>query len=130
VVEAHVRGGQLAAAISNAVVRAISEATGRGPTRARTTMGEDAIFVVVQDALTKGEHTLVQGGERAVVLRMREAWQRAMHDSLNQEIEHLTGRHVVGFMSTNHLEPDLGVEVFILEPRVADPPIVAGEVSR
>ena len=108
--------GQLAAAISNAVVRAISDTTGRGPTRARTTIGQDAIFVVVQDTLTKGERTLVAAGDPAPVLRIREAWQRTMHATLNQDIERLTGRHVIGFMSTNHVDPDLGVEIFILEP--------------
>ncbi len=30
-------------------------------------------------------------------------------------VQELTGRHVVAFMSTNHIEPDLAVEVFVLE---------------
>ena len=114
--EEHTTAGRLAAAISNTVVKAIAEATGRGPTKARTTMGQDSIFVVVQDTLTKGERTLMDAGDKATVLRMREAWQRAMHTSLNEEIERLTGRRVIGFMSANHVDPDLGVEVFILEP--------------
>jgi uncharacterized protein YbcI len=118
--EEHTSSGQLAAAISSTVVRAIADATGRGPTKARTTMGQDSIFVVVGDALTKGERTLVDAGDAATVLRLREAWQRVMHVSLNKEIEHLTGRRVIGFMSANHIEPDLGVEIFILEPSGAD----------
>jgi uncharacterized protein YbcI len=116
----------LAAAISNAVVRAIAEATGRGPTKARTTMGLDSIFVVVQDTLTRGERRLVEAGDSEAVLQVREAWQRVMHASLNREIEELTGRRVVGFMSANHIEPDLGVEVFILEPDGSDGRIVEG----
>ena len=121
--------GQLAAAISNTVVRAIAETTGRGPTKARTTIGQDSIFVVVQDTLTKGERTLVDAGDEATVLRIREAWQRAMHPSLNEEIEQLTGRRVIGFMSSNHVDPDLGVEVFILEPAAADGQIAEGETG-
>ena len=74
-----IAGGELAAAISNTVVRAIAETTGRGPTKASNTIGQDSIFVVVQDTLTKGERALVQAGEEATVLRVREAWQRAMH---------------------------------------------------
>ena len=54
-------------------------------------MGQDSIFVVLQDTLTKGERTLVDAGDDATVLRMREAWQRAMHPWLNEEIEQLTG---------------------------------------
>jgi uncharacterized protein YbcI len=125
--EEHAHGGQLAAAISNTVVRAIADTTGRGPTRARTTMGQDAIFVVVQDTLTKGERTLVNAGDETMVLRVREAWQRTMHDSLNLEIEELTGRRVIGFMSTNHVDPDVGVEVFILEPAEVDGRVTEGE---
>jgi uncharacterized protein YbcI len=121
--------GKLAAALSNTIVHAIAETTGRGPTKARTTIGQDAIFVVVQDTLTKGERTLVEAGDRGTVLRMREAWQRAMHPSLNEQIEELTGRRVIGFMSSNHVEPDLGVEVFILEPTDVDGHVGEGETG-
>ena len=40
-----------------------------------------------------------------------------METDLSREIEELTGRKVVGFMSDNHIDPDLAVEVFVLEPR-------------
>jgi uncharacterized protein YbcI len=123
----HPGGGRLAAAISNAVVRHIAETTGRGPTKARTTIGQDSIFVVVQDTLTRGERVLVEAGDASVVLRMREAWQHAMHAGLNQEVEQLTGRTVIGFMRSNCIEPDLGVEVFILEPNDADGRFAEGD---
>lgn len=35
---------------------------------------------------------------------------------MSAEIQRLTGREVVGFMSDNHIDPDLGVEVFVLHP--------------
>jgi uncharacterized protein YbcI len=35
---------------------------------------------------------------------------------VSREIEELTGRKVIGFMSDNHVDPDLAVEVFVLEP--------------
>ena len=38
------QGGELAAAISNSVVKELARATGRGPTEARTTLGENAVF--------------------------------------------------------------------------------------
>ena len=34
-------------------------------------------------------------------------------------VEELTGRSVIGFMSGNHLEPDMGAELFVLEPQLA-----------
>jgi len=114
--EEGLRGGQLSAAISNSVVRVVAEYTGRGPTKARTVMGADSVFVVLQDTMTKGERTLVESGERDAVLDLRRRWQRAMREDLSKEVERLTGRSVIGFMSDNHIDPDLGVEIFILNP--------------
>jgi uncharacterized protein YbcI len=108
--EERLSGGQLAAAISNAVVRRIAEASGRGPSRARTTLGHDSVFVVVEDTLTVAERKLVQNGDERTVLRGREALQRAMHGDLDRDIAELTGRDVIGFMSTNHIDPNLGVQ--------------------
>jgi uncharacterized protein YbcI len=109
-------GGQLAAALSNAVVRCMADVSGRGPSRARTTIGHDAVFVVVEDTLTRAERELVRIGDEKLVLRMREGLQRAMHEALDIEVERLTGRRVIGFMSSNHIDPDLAVEVFIFAP--------------
>jgi uncharacterized protein YbcI len=39
---------------------------------------------------------------------------------MSEKIEELTGRKVVGFMSDSHIDPDLAVEVFVLE-HLADP---------
>jgi uncharacterized protein YbcI len=114
--EERLTGGQLATAISNAVVRRMAEVSGRGPSRARTTLGQDTIFVVVEDTLTRAERELVRIGNADLVLRLREGLQRAMHESLDSDIERLTGRPVVGFMSTNNIDPDLAVEVFVLGP--------------
>lgn len=125
-VEERLCGGPLATAISNAVVRRIAEISGRGPSRARTTIGHDSVFVVVEDSLTIGERGLVRIGDETLVLRMRDGLQRAIRESLDGDIETLTGRKVIGFMSANQIEPDLGVEVFILAPEDADwQPLIA-----
>jgi uncharacterized protein YbcI len=108
--------GELAAAISNTVVKALARTTGRGPTKAKTTIGENGIFVVLQDSLTVGERSLTEAGEGVAVLDLRRRWQAVMKDDVSREIEELTGRRVTGFMSDNHIDPDLAVEVFVLEP--------------
>jgi uncharacterized protein YbcI len=108
--------GQLTAAISNTVVKALARTTGRGPTKAKTTLGDNGVFVVVQDSLTVGERTLTSAGQGQVVLDLRRRWQAVMRVDVSREIEELTGRKVVGFMSDNHIDPDLAVEVFVLEP--------------
>ena len=107
--------GELAAAISTTVVRALARTTGRGPTKARTTLGDNGVFVVLQDSLTVGEQTLTDAGQGQVVLDLRRRWQRVMQADVSKEIEQLTGRKVIGFMSDNHIDPDLAVEVFVLE---------------
>ena len=114
--EGHI-DGELAAEISRTVVRALSETTGRGPTKAKTTIGENGVFVVLQDTLTHGERTLTNAGEGKVVLDLRRRWQAIMQADVSHAIEELTGRKVIGFMSDNHIDPDLAVEVFVLEPR-------------
>ena len=110
------REGELAAAISKTVVRALARTTGRGPTKAKTTLGENGVFVVLQDTLTLGERSLADAGEEAAVLDLRRRWQRVMQAEISREVERLTGRKVIGFMSDNHIDPDLAVEVFVLEP--------------
>jgi uncharacterized protein YbcI len=111
------RDGQLAAAISDTVVKALAETTGRGPTKAKTTLGENGVFVVLQDSLTHGERTLTEAGQGKAVLDLRRRWQACMEADVSREIEELTSRKVIGFMSDNHIDPDLAVEVFVLEPQ-------------
>lgn len=60
--------GAMTAAISNSMVRLLHRYTGRGPTRARTTIGENIIVCVMGATLTKGEQTLVLDGKAEVVL--------------------------------------------------------------
>ena len=110
------QGGELAAAISNSIVKELARATGRGPTKARTTLGENAVFVVLHDTLTRGEQTLADTGGGNAVLDLRRCWRRVMETQMRSEVENLTGRRVIGFMGDNHLDPDLAVEVFVLEP--------------
>jgi uncharacterized protein YbcI len=112
----HRPDGELAAAVSNTVVTALARTTGRGPTKAKTTIGDNGVFVVLEDTLTRGEQNLADAGEGEAVLDLRRRWQRVMEHEVSREIEELTGRKVVGFMSDNHIDPDLAVEVFVLEP--------------
>jgi len=114
-------GGALNAAISETVVRLMAEASGRGPTKARTTIDRDLIVVVLQNSLTSGERYLAASDRAAQVLDMRRAYQDAMSTDCIASIEELTGRTVLAFMSANHIEPDLAAEVFVLKPQTPQP---------
>jgi|SRR5947207_10171433 len=111
--------GSTSAAISNGAVVLLHEYTGRGPTKARTTINHDSVMILFGDSLTKAEKTLAEKGDGAVVLQMRHRFQQAMREDLIALVEEHTGRKVVAFMSANHIEPDLAAEVFVLEPAPA-----------
>ena len=81
--------GQLSAAISNAVVHFTREYTGRGPTKARTTIGNDMVVTRLEDTLTKGERSLADSGKRDMVLDIRRCFQMTMRQDLVAEIEKL-----------------------------------------
>jgi uncharacterized protein YbcI len=66
------------------------------------------------DTMLQAERTLVDSGERDCVLTMRRKFQRAMREGLVAIVEEHTGREVTAFMSDNHVDPDMGVEVFVL----------------
>ncbi len=112
--------GVVTGAISNSMVRLLHRYTGRGPTRARTTIGENIIVCVMGAMLTRGEQSLVQSGKAEVVLHGRRAFQDAMQADAISAVQELSQRRVVAFMSNNHIDPDLAVEVFILEPLEPD----------
>jgi uncharacterized protein YbcI len=107
----------MASAISGAVVQVMREYTGRGPTKARTYIDGDLITVVLQDTLTMGERSLVRDGELELVLASRKAFQRTMAAQLVAAVEAHSSRSVFAFLSDNHIDPDIAVESFVLNPR-------------
>jgi uncharacterized protein YbcI len=107
------------AEISRAAVQLLREYTGRGPTKARTTINHDSVMIVLGDILTKGERRLAEGGKADRVLEVRHDFQMVMQDDLVKAVETALHRKVIAFMSDNHLNPDLAVEIFILEPSTA-----------
>jgi uncharacterized protein YbcI len=109
--------GSVAAAISNAAVKLLSEYTGRGPTKARTTISGDLVVILLAETMTKAEKTLATNGEAKFVLDMRHRFQLAMRDDLVEAVEMATERKVVAFMSDNHIDPDVAAEVFVLKPQ-------------
>jgi uncharacterized protein YbcI len=109
-------GGELNAAISNAIVAAFADCTGRGPTMARTSIRDDVVLCVMQHTLTKGERSLAADGKSDFVITMRRTFQETMREQLVGSVERLTGRNVIAFMSDNHIEPDVATETFVLEP--------------
>lgn len=121
--------GSKAAAISNMVVHVMSQSTGRGPTKARTFINDNVVTVILQDTLTKAEHTLVGSDHHDLVLSTRLVLQDTMQSELIAGVEGILGREVVAFLSANHIDPDVAVETFLLAP-AAHGPRAAAAVER
>jgi uncharacterized protein YbcI len=107
--------GILSNEISNAVVALYKEHGGKGPTRCRTYLQSDLAAVVLGGGYTASEQTLFEDGRWYAVRETRQLWQDSMQARFVEAIERLTGRKVQAFMSANHQDPDLSVELFVLE---------------
>jgi uncharacterized protein YbcI len=109
------QGNSPAARISTAAVQLLHEYTGRGPTKARTFIDDTMVTILLADTLTKAERKLVEKGLSDRVLQLRHDFQNSMRDDLVSMVEGTLERKVAAFMSQNHIDPDLAVEVFVLE---------------
>jgi uncharacterized protein YbcI len=88
---------------------------GRGPIKAKTYLLDNLIVCVLSDGFTAIERTMMEGGEPERVLELRRDFQRMMKDRYTTMIEELTGRKVLAFLSQAHVEPDLTIEMFLLD---------------
>jgi len=102
--------------INNGAVRVVREYTGRGPTKARSVIDQDSVTILLADTLTPAERRLAENGKGDSVLKTRHDFQLVMRDALVKVVEDALDRKVIAFMSDNHIDPDYGVEVFVLEP--------------
>jgi|RhiMethySRZTD1v2_1073278.scaffolds.fasta_scaffold304970_3 uncharacterized protein YbcI len=105
-----------AVAISNAIVQIYKEGYGKGATRARTRIDDDVIVVTLEDIYTPVEHTLIASGEGEQIRETRRIFQQAHRAQLIAIVEDLSGRRVYAYLSQVHFDPDLAVEVFLVEP--------------
>ncbi|HEX5247858.1 MAG TPA: DUF2294 domain-containing protein [Gaiellaceae bacterium] len=110
-----------AQAVSNAMTKMHRESYGRGPDSVRTVMGHDHVICFLEDLYTPVERTLLDGGEVEAVRETRLAFQRTMKAPFVAAIEEITGRKVRAFPSQVTFDPDISVEVFVLEPNHGDP---------
>src|SRR5579863_10026780 len=110
-----------AQAVSNAMTKMHRESYGRGPNSVRTVVGHDHVICFLEDLYTPVERTLLDGGEMEAVRETRLAFQRVMKKPFVAAIEEITGRTVRAFLSQVTFDPDISVEMFVLEPDHGDP---------
>jgi uncharacterized protein YbcI len=107
--------GALMAAISNTIVGLHKRYFGKGPTKARSYLLDEMVVCVLRGGRTRAEQTLIDSGRSELVTKQRHDFQEAVRDEFATAVELLVGKRVVAFMSTSSPEPDVSVEIFILE---------------
>jgi uncharacterized protein YbcI len=109
-------GGRLLAQISTSFVAMLREHYGRGPMKAKTYVMDDVILVVMRGSgFTALEQTHMDSGQPGEVVAMREQFQELMAKRYKDMISDLTGREVVAFLSQAHVDPDITVEMFVVD---------------
>jgi uncharacterized protein YbcI len=113
-------GGRLLSAISNSIVAIIREHYGRGPMKAKTYVLDDLVVVVMRGSgFTALEQTIMDDDGADRVVAMRHDFQRLMAGRYTDAIAGLTGREVVAFLSQAHVEPDVTIEIFLMDGPLA-----------
>jgi uncharacterized protein YbcI len=111
-------GEELLDAVTESMV-ALHERYYRAPATAKTQMlGDDLLACVLGGVYTEVEKTMIELERRTVVQETRSAFQDAMQQKFIDEVERLSGREVLAFISNRHIGPDIEVEIFVLREPV------------
>ena len=108
-------GTSLRNTISNAIARIKREFYGKGPSRTRTFVCDRIVFAMLDDVLTPVELALKASGRTELVRRTRLTFEDIMTRTFTGEIERLTGARVLAYHSQVVFDPDMAIEIFVLD---------------
>ncbi len=121
----HLTGDALLDAVTASMVALHERYHHRAPVTAKTQLlGDDLIACVMGGVYTDVEKTMIELQRTTVVQETRSDFQHAMQHKFIDEIERLSGRRVLAFISNHSVGPDLEIELFMLEG--GSPPTVYG----
>jgi uncharacterized protein YbcI len=110
-------GDDLLSAVTDSMVAMHKRYHHREPVTAKTLLMSDELLACVMGGVyTDVEKTLIEMQRQTVVQSSRSAFQDAMQDRFIGEVERLSGRRVLAFISNSHVGPDLEIELFVLAP--------------
>jgi uncharacterized protein YbcI len=108
---------ELLAAVTRSMVALHERYHHRKPVSAKTQLlGDDLLVCVLGGVYTDVEKTLIELQHSTTVQETRSEFQTAMQHKFVDEVERLTGRSVLAFISNSHVGPDLEIELFMLGP--------------
>lgn len=88
---------------------------GRGPTKAKSYLIDDLLFVVMRGGITEAEQTLLDAGKADAVRAFRQHFENVMGERLIGTVEQLTERKVVTYQSQVLFDPHTIIEIFLFE---------------
>ena len=110
-------GDALLAAVTDAMVALHKRYHHRVPVTAKTLLlGDDLLACVLGGVYTDVEMTMIELQRTTIVQETRSAFQNAMQERFISEVERLSGRDVLAFISNHHVGPDMEIELFLLKP--------------
>jgi uncharacterized protein YbcI len=115
-------GDALLTAVTDAMVTLHERYHHRPPATAKTRlMGDDLLACVLGGVYTDVEQTLIELERGMIVQDNRSAFQQAMQHRFIADIQRLSGRRVLDFISSHHVGPDLEIELFFLADATDEP---------
>jgi uncharacterized protein YbcI len=112
-------GNALLDAVTEAMVDLHQRYHHRAPVTAKTMLlGGDLLACVMGGVYTDVEKTMIELQRTTVVQETRSLFQHAMQHRFIAEVERLSGRDVLAFISNQHVGPDMEIELFMLTPAV------------
>ncbi len=106
--------------ISNRLTRSHRESFGRGASNVKTVIQKGFVVTFLEDVYTPLEKTMIGGGHEKLVMDARFAFQQIKRDEYIGIVESVTGRKVRAFLSQNHIDPAIAVEIFVLDAEAGD----------
>ncbi|HSS41206.1 MAG TPA: Na-translocating system protein MpsC family protein [Solirubrobacterales bacterium] len=112
-------GDELLAEVTDAMVALHERYHHRAPVSAKSQMlGEDLLACVMGGVFTEVEKTMIELQRGPLVQETRSAFQQAMQQKFIDEVERLSCREVIAFISNSHVGPDMEIELFLLRDAV------------
>ena len=115
--DAPLTGDALLAAVTDAMVALHMRYHHREPVSAKSQlMGDDLLACVMAGVYSDVEKTMIELQRSTIVQETRSQFQQAMRQRFISEVERLSGRHVMAFISNSSVGPDIEIELFLLAP--------------
>jgi uncharacterized protein YbcI len=108
------------AGFSRDIVQIYARQLGRGPTKARSFLGEDHGLCVLEDVFTRAEQTLIASGFAERVVEARRGLQEAIRPELIRVAEERTSRRVRACLGQVDPAGNVAIEYFQFERRSSD----------